>query len=146
MWMNALKVVIKWQFRQITRKKMYFCIKVKLWQVEHFWTYLTSLLGVIVIVFSNHAQKVRTNMLWKWSTGQSFIFPKWHSFKIGTLASKQVSELKESQWGVWIHNVWHWSIWQRVANHHGHGLGLALAVVVLPLSLKAGFENQCYYY
>ena len=26
-------------------------------------------------------------MLWKWSTGQSFIFPKWHSFKIGTLIS-----------------------------------------------------------
>ena len=25
-------------------------------------------------------------MLWKWSTGQSFIFPKWHSFKIDTLA------------------------------------------------------------
>ena len=31
--------------------------KMKLWQVEHFWTYLSSLLGVIAIVFSNHAQK-----------------------------------------------------------------------------------------
>ena len=31
----------------------------KLWRVEHFWTYLSSLLGVIAIVFSNHAQKWR---------------------------------------------------------------------------------------
>ena len=29
--------------------------------------------------------KVRTNMLKKCSTRQSCIFPKWHSFKIGTL-------------------------------------------------------------
>ena len=29
--------------------------------------------------------KVRTNMLWKWSTGQSFTFPKWLCYKIGTL-------------------------------------------------------------
>ena len=30
----------------------------KLWRVEHFWTYLSSHLGVIAIVFSNHAQKL----------------------------------------------------------------------------------------
>ena len=53
----------------------------KLWRVEHFWTLLSSLLGVIAIVFSNHAQKWRQKV---------FNLPEFHfsevtSFKIGTL-------------------------------------------------------------
>ena len=39
--------------------KEYHFGKMKLWRVEHVWTYLSSLLGVIAIVFSNHAQKWR---------------------------------------------------------------------------------------
>ena len=31
----------------------------KLWRVEHFWTYLSSLLGVIAEYNNNHAQKWR---------------------------------------------------------------------------------------
>ena len=48
------------------------------------WTLLDILVFTFGL-FSNHAQKWR-QICWEVSTAQSFIFPKWHSFKIGTLA------------------------------------------------------------
>ena len=48
--------------------------KIKLWPVEHFWlTFFPDL----------HWSGKKVSQ--KCSTGQSIIFPKWNSFKIGTL-------------------------------------------------------------
>ena len=65
-------------FKVPIRKECHFR-KMKLWRVEHFWTYLSSHLGVIAEYNSN---------------------PKWHSFKIGTLA---VHFCKEAvpMWYLW---------------------------------------------
>ena len=43
-------------------------------------------------------------MLWKCSTRQSFIFPKWHSFKIGTLRS--IATLVSIQ----LKSFWHYLV------------------------------------
>ena len=59
--------------------------KMNLWPVEHFYDIFVLTFGSDCYCIQQSRPKVRTNMLWKWSTGQSFIFPKWHSFKIGTL-------------------------------------------------------------
>ena len=58
----------------------------KLWQVEHFHNILVFTFGRDCYCIQQSRPKVKTNMLLKCSTCQSFIFPKWHSFKIGTLA------------------------------------------------------------
>ena len=44
----------------------------KLWRVEHFWTYLSSLLGVITEYNSNHAQK------WRQICPKVFNSPEFH--------------------------------------------------------------------
>ena len=44
----------------------------KLWRVEHFWTYLSSLLGVIAEYSSNHAQK------WRQICPKVFNSPEFH--------------------------------------------------------------------
>ena len=57
-------------------------------QLNTFTTYVSSLLGVIAIEFSNHAQN------WgqiQCSTGQRFIFPKWLCYKIHTLITLPIS-------------------------------------------------------
>ena len=51
----------------------------KLWRVEHFWTYLSSLLGVIAEHSSNHAQ---------------------NSFKIGTLKGSYILSILQILWKV----------------------------------------------
>ena len=57
----------------------------KLWRVEHFNNIFVFTFGRDCYCIQQSRQKVKTNMLWKCSTHQSFIFPKWHSFKINTL-------------------------------------------------------------
>ena len=57
----------------------------KLWQVEHFYNIFVFTFGRDCWIQYQSCPKVKTNVLWKCSTRQSFIFPKWHSFKIGTL-------------------------------------------------------------
>ena len=65
--------------------------KMKLWRVEHFWTLFVFTFGRDCYCIQQSHPKVKTNMLWKCSTRQSFIFPKWHSFKIGTLVANRTS-------------------------------------------------------
>ena len=59
----------------------------KLWRVEHFYNIFVFTFGRDCYCIQQSRPKVKTNMLWKCSTRQSFIFPKWHSFKIGTLVT-----------------------------------------------------------
>ena len=59
--------------------------KMKLWRVEHFHNIFVLTFGRDCYCIQQSRPKVRTNMLWKCSTGQSFIFPKWLCYKIHTL-------------------------------------------------------------
>ena len=59
--------------------------KVKLWDVEHFWTLFVFTFGRDCYCIQQSRPKMKTKSVQKCSTCQSFTFPKWHSFKIGTL-------------------------------------------------------------
>ena len=59
--------------------------KVKLWDVEHFWTLFVFTFGRDCYCIQQSRPKIKTKSVQKCSTSQSFILPKWHSFKIGTL-------------------------------------------------------------
>ena len=63
--------------------------KVKLWDVEHFWTLFVFIFGRDCWIQQSRP-KVKTKSVQKCSTCQSFIFPKWHSFKIGTLINDEI--------------------------------------------------------
>ena len=63
--------------------------KMKLWRVEHFWTLFVFTFGRDCYCIQQSRPKMKTKSVQKCSTRQSFTFPKWHSFKIGTLAKKQ---------------------------------------------------------
>ena len=54
-------------------------------RVEHFHNIFVFTFGRDCYCIQQSRPKVKTNMLWKCSTRQSFIFPKWHSFKIDIL-------------------------------------------------------------
>ena len=60
--------------------------KMKLWRVEHFWTLFVFTFGRDCYCIQQSRPKMKTKSVQKCSTRQSFTFPKWHSFKIGTLA------------------------------------------------------------
>ena len=59
--------------------------KVKLWDVEHFWTLFVFTFGCDCYCIQQSRPKMKTKSIQKCSTSQSFTLPKWHSFKIGTL-------------------------------------------------------------
>ena len=59
--------------------------KVKLWDVEHFWTLFVFTFGRDCYCIQQSRPKMKTKSVQKCSTSQSFTLPKWHSFKIGTL-------------------------------------------------------------
>ena len=64
--------------------------KVKLWDVEHFWTLFVFTFGRDCYCIQQSRPKMKTKSVQKCSTSQSFTLPKWHSFKIGTLTKKGV--------------------------------------------------------
>ena len=73
-------------------------------------------------------------MLWKWLTGQSFIFQKQHSFKIGTLVTKSIwkknAELRisytKSPWAVLFWN----SAWEKTAPVKEPGTKWILPIII----------------
>ena len=80
-WPCLLKYLLKYQFwKNVTSEKWnsdglntfgHICL--------HFWAWLLNTIAI--------TPKSEDKYVQKYSTRQSFIFPKWHSFKIGTLAS-----------------------------------------------------------
>ena len=96
-WLSSdkkLNKMDKWMILLITTLK-YFKVwillqshfgKMKLWPVDHFYNIFVLTFGRDCYCIQQSRPKVRKNMLWKWSTGQSFIFPKWLCYKIHTLA------------------------------------------------------------
>ena len=60
--------------------------KMKLWRVEHFYNIFVLTFGRDCYCIQQSRPKLRTNMLWKCSTRQSFVFPKWLCYKIHTFA------------------------------------------------------------
>ena len=66
--------------------------KVKLWDVEHFWTLFVFTFGRDCYCIQQSRPKMKTKSVQKCSTRQSFTFSKWHSFKIGTLDNFIISE------------------------------------------------------
>ena len=54
--------------------------KMKLWRFEHFWTYLSSLLGVITEYNSNHSQK------WRQKVSKSVQLPRVSFFRSDILS------------------------------------------------------------
>ena len=63
--------------------------KVKLWDVEHFWTLFVFTFGRDCYCIQQSRPKMKTKSVKKCSTFQSFTLPKWHSFKIGALGVAQ---------------------------------------------------------
>ena len=59
--------------------------KVKLWDVEYFWTLFVFTFGRDCYCIQQSRPKMKTKSVQKCSTSQSFTLPRWHSFKIGTL-------------------------------------------------------------
>ena len=60
----------------------------KLWRVEHFWTLFVFTFGRDCYCIQQSPPKMKTKSVQKCSTRQSFTFPKWNFFKIGTLEKK----------------------------------------------------------
>ena len=71
--------------------------KVKLWDVEHFWTLFVFTFGRDCYCIQQSRPKMKTKSVQKCSTSQSFTLPKWHSFKIGTLVSFQTKKIWENE-------------------------------------------------
>jgi hypothetical protein len=66
-----------------------------LWHVEHFWTLFVFTFGRDCYCIQQSRPKMKTKSVQKCSTCQSFTFPKWHSFKIGTLIIKWKSLMRK---------------------------------------------------
>ena len=64
----------------------------KLWHVEHFWTLFVFTFRRDCYCIQQSRPKMKTKSVQKCSMCQSFTFPKWHSFKIGTLEQFFVKE------------------------------------------------------
>ena len=68
----------------------------KLCRDEHFHNIFVFTFRRDCYCIQQSRPKVKTNMLWKCSTCQSFIFPKWYSFKIGTLTHERFLTIDHS--------------------------------------------------
>ena len=85
-WQHAtLKEQLQINFAKVPILKECHFRKVKLWQVEHFWTLFVFTFGRDCYCIQQSRPKMKTKSVQKCSTSQSFTLPKWHSFKIGTL-------------------------------------------------------------
>ena len=82
--------------------------KVKLWDVEHFWTLFVFTFGRDCYCIQQSRPKMKTKSVQKCSTSQSFTLSKWHSFKIGTLVFRMLFDVICA-----VSNVWHWHMGHR---------------------------------
>ena len=78
----------------------------KLCRVEHFHNTFVFTFGHDWYCIQQSRPKVKTNMLWKCSICQSFIFLKWHSFKIGTLTHERFLTIDHSSNLFWYLSNW----------------------------------------
>ena len=103
--------------------------KMKLWRVEHFWTYLSSHLGVIAIVFSNHTQK------WRQKCPKVFNPSEFHFSEVTFFQNWYRSTLVERNW--WI------TFWKKCNSFYRAVWILALMVFIsISISVQPTNHNS----